>query len=215
MPRMLCPHCNKRLLIKDDLLGKKLNCPACGKVLAATLGGSTGVPAAKPEHLQESTTQTARFPAEGQRTAGQDSSLPQKKENSTTLERTKGCGTLTFACRCGQSLRAPVESRGEAVRCPSCGHKFKLADSKLAQTKSTGTESDKGWRAVEPVQTFAIVPTRKTLMFSLRWGVQYGVITLLAWWGVAWVFYQINLVLYSGALKPYASHEPEEIYDIC
>lgn len=38
---VVCPDCNKRLQVKDNLAGKRVKCPACSKVITVTAQGTT------------------------------------------------------------------------------------------------------------------------------------------------------------------------------
>jgi predicted Zn finger-like uncharacterized protein len=57
MPNTIhCPSCNRELRVPDDLLGKKVKCPACSTTFTASVAGPEAAPQAAPSPavLQES-----------------------------------------------------------------------------------------------------------------------------------------------------------------
>jgi predicted Zn finger-like uncharacterized protein len=57
MPNTIhCPSCNRELRVPDELLGKKVKCPACATTFTASVAGPEAAPQAAPQPaaLQES-----------------------------------------------------------------------------------------------------------------------------------------------------------------
>jgi predicted Zn finger-like uncharacterized protein len=54
MPNTIhCPSCNRELRVPDELLGKKVKCPACSQTFTATVAGPEAAPPRNPEGGQE------------------------------------------------------------------------------------------------------------------------------------------------------------------
>jgi predicted Zn finger-like uncharacterized protein len=65
MPNTIhCPSCNRELRVPDDLLGKKVKCPACSTTFTASVAGPEAAPQAAPAPpvLQESGAEPAPVP---------------------------------------------------------------------------------------------------------------------------------------------------------
>ena len=51
MIHLQCPACTKALKLKDELAGKKLKCPSCGKPVAVPQSTATLASRVKPSHI--------------------------------------------------------------------------------------------------------------------------------------------------------------------
>ena len=102
-----CPRCDKVLRTTDDKAGRQAKCPGCGELIT--------IPEWSGEH------QDSSFVSEGI-----DQELPPVPSPLSDRSREmKSCPM------CG------VETRGDAIRCRSCGEVFK-SESRLIQGRPSG-----------------------------------------------------------------------------
>ena len=94
-----CPSCQKKLSVKEELLGKKIKCPACATVIALAAPKQTASP---------------KQPASPKPSATQVPSVPKPSTGGSGGEK------IVVACSCGSKLRVPAKAAGKKVKCPKC-----------------------------------------------------------------------------------------------
>jgi hypothetical protein len=94
--------CGKQLAAKDEFAGKRLKCPACGKLLTIPRPRAAATPIRPPASTQ------ARM----------------------KLARTQQApvGFIRFVCRCGRKLKARLADAGLEIDCPACGREMNIPE---------------------------------------------------------------------------------------
>ncbi len=122
--RLKCPNakCQKVLVVKDELAGKRVRCPACKTSV------SVGAPVAAPADLED-------FAA---RAFSEDPVAPK----AAAATAPKPTGTIDFNCfYCDAELHLPAEQGGKQVPCPEC--------KRIIKVPALKEEKPKDWRDVE------------------------------------------------------------------
>jgi hypothetical protein len=119
--KCLNAKCQKVLVVKDELAGKKARCPACKQSV------SIPAPVAAPEDLEAFA--AAAFADE-----------PAAKQAAAAAP--KQTRTIDFTCHyCDAELHLPAEEGGKNVACPECR--------KIIKVPALKVEKAKDWREVE------------------------------------------------------------------
>lgn len=119
--KLTCPHCRKALRVKDQLAGKRAQCPACKKPLTIPTIAAASTP--KPVDLEALA--AAAFADE-------------PKPPTPAAEQT----TVEFQCYyCDETVRVSAELAGKQTPCPECRRIIKVP---LLEKKQP-----KDWRNVQ------------------------------------------------------------------
>jgi hypothetical protein len=106
-----CPHCHKKLSVKDHLAGKKGPCPACKKVV--TIPGTAAIQAAAP----------APNPVDVEAEAAAALS------DEPAAEAPVDTRTVDFECPfCSEMLHLGAELAGKKTSCPECRRIIKVPE---------------------------------------------------------------------------------------
>src|SRR5262245_60284402 len=102
--RLKCPNakCQKVLVVKDELAGKRVRCPACKTSV------SVAAPIAPPADLEAFA--AAAFSEE-----------PAAQKAAAEAAAPKSTQTIDFNCYyCDAELHLPAEQGGKQIPCPEC-----------------------------------------------------------------------------------------------
>jgi hypothetical protein len=127
--------CGKQLAAKDEFAGKRLKCPACGKLLTIPRRAAlTPTRPAGATHPHISLTKTQPAPR----------------------------GFIRFVCSCGRKLKARLADAGLEIDCPICGQEMKIpeADGATTAPKANAMAPPTAKKPVPPPLTARSVPTR-------------------------------------------------------
>ena len=106
-----CPHCGKQFKAKDELAGKKVNCPGCKKVVGVPVPSSHVHPA-----LKVSGKGTAELEALAAEVVSDRPAAPEPANV-----------TIDFTCTyCDAELKLPAELSGKQAPCPECRRIIKV-----------------------------------------------------------------------------------------
>ncbi len=103
--QVTCPGCQKKLAVKQELLGKKIKCAECQTVLALA---------------------APKTPSAAASLVSSPKPTPQRKSVASPS------GSFLVACPCGSKLRIPSSARGKQVRCSTCKNLLKIPAAKTA-----------------------------------------------------------------------------------
>src|SRR3989442_287090 len=122
--RFKCPHCQKALVVKDEVAGKKGACPACKQAVQIP------VPVSQAEAESLAISMFADSPA------------PQAEAQATPVpEAASANGTIDFDCpMCGDPIKLSAELGGKQAPCPLCKNIIKVPKLKADEKKD--------WRAM-------------------------------------------------------------------
>jgi ribosomal protein S27E len=120
--RFQCPHCAKHLKGSPQLVGRKVNCPKCGKSITVPSSGGPSLASPRPAP------QGAGGP-----------SIPVGKGAAGDSH------FLRFACpQCKKWLGTDPSHSGKKATCPKCGHKMVVPRPEECRTGEAGTQSRAG-----------------------------------------------------------------------
>ena len=124
-------ECGKRLQAKDELAGRRIRCPDCGRTLKVPAAAPGGAPA---------TTGPARPAAAAARS------------EADTVE----LGVVQFPCECGHNLKARRQDAGSRTACPSCGRQVTIpaenGQPEAMETKYRCKSCEHEWKVRVPVR---------------------------------------------------------------
>ena len=114
-----CPGCGKQLPLNDELMGKKIRCGGCLRVVEIPL------PSAEQEHAADASATAATVP--GRQPPESTAAAASPADNTPTM---------LVDCPCGNRSCWPISSSGSEVRCPGCGRLMRIPNPP-AQGKTT------------------------------------------------------------------------------
>jgi hypothetical protein len=149
-----CPHCGGALAVKDELAGKRGNCPKCKGVVTmprTTASPAAGAPAGAPAAPAPAPARPAPAPAARQRLAAPPESAPAAVPKAAPApppaphpgdveaeaaalfadkpaeEVPAEVKTIDFTCDyCGEALHLPIDLAGKRAPCPECKRILKV-----------------------------------------------------------------------------------------
>lgn len=143
--RFKCTHCQKALMVKDHLGGKRVGCPACKKPVV--------VPAAMAPAEVEAIAAAAL--------AEEDN---KKKEIEEKQKPVKAAGTIDFICPfCDAQLKLSTELAGKKEPCPECKRIIRVPNPK--------EDKPKDWRTAQQAAGPSVAQmTQKQPELEGQWG---------------------------------------------
>lgn len=132
--RFKCTHCQKGLVVKDHLSGKRVACPVCKKAVVVP------APAAPPEDVEALA--AAALAEEDNKSKPQEKAAP------------KSTGTINFTCSyCDAELHLSVELAGKKEPCPEC--------KRIIRVPNPVEDRPKDWRTVEAGPSVALAAKKE------------------------------------------------------
>jgi hypothetical protein len=114
MIRFACPHCQKKLAIKDESAGKKARCTGCKEIVVVP-----GAPAAAPKAAPPQ-------PSVEELEAAAAAAL---SDEPPPVEEKKDPQFIEFECpMCGEALKLDAELAGKKSSCPECRRIIKVPE---------------------------------------------------------------------------------------
>lgn len=111
--KVTCPHCAKQFKAKDDLAGKKVNCPGCKKIVGVPEPSSHVHPALR---VGSKVTQQAKASDTPDLEA-----LAAEAVTDQSAAAEPSSQTINFTCvYCDAELKLPAELSGKQTPCPEC-----------------------------------------------------------------------------------------------
>lgn len=110
--KVTCPHCAKQFKAKDDLAGKRVNCPGCKKIV--------GVPEPS-SHVHPALRVATKAPQAKASEATDLEALAAEAVTDQPAAAEPSAQTINFTCvYCDAELRLPAELAGKQTPCPEC-----------------------------------------------------------------------------------------------
>lgn len=137
--RFKCTSCQKALVVKDHLAGKRVACPACKKPVVVPAAQPAAVPAAPqaPPVDVEAIAAAALAEDDNKKKAEEQKAAP------------KATGTIDFVCDyCDAQLKLPVDLAGKKTPCPEC--------KRIVRVPNPKEDKPKDWRTVQEGPSVAL-----------------------------------------------------------
>ncbi|MBM4068512.1 MAG: hypothetical protein FJ271_06150 [Planctomycetes bacterium] len=141
--RFKCTSCQKGLVVKDHLGGKRVACPACKKPVIVPAAQPATQPAAAPPAPQLRPEEVEALAAAA--LAEEDN----KKKAEEAKAAPKPSGTIDFTCDfCDAQLKLPLDLAGKKSPCPECKRIIRVPNPK--------EDKPKDWRTVQEGPSVAL-----------------------------------------------------------
>jgi predicted Zn finger-like uncharacterized protein len=86
-----CPQCSRELRVPDELIGKKVKCPACATTFMASVAGAEATPPSSPAGYEEAPArEPPPAPQEGEYEEMPEEDYDRPRRSSRARERVKG-----------------------------------------------------------------------------------------------------------------------------
>ncbi len=189
--RISCP-CGKTLNVRDELAGKAVKCPGCGKTLKVAAAAKSGAAApTKSAPASKSTPAKKAAPSPGPSPSDGLGDLFDEEGFSEQVD------AVCPACR--------AEMAGGAALCVKCGYNIETGE-RLDAHKTAGVDIDFGTLALEKaaVDMAAAKQMQKDLLSKAG----------MPWWALALILFILGSALLIGVLVVNASRRVDESFEV-